>query len=169
MSHLNALLSQMEKSEEASKQRSSRLFIYIFIYLFIYLFIYNSKFHLCFSISFALSPSFLLSFYLIINLVHKFSRSLSAIASLFLFSSTNTYLILTQFTKKSLLSLFSTPLPPTICLIWYLHYFLNLIPTLLFLHHRPQTDPFSTQFIFKFIFIFQFIFIVKFIFKFTFN
>ena len=89
MSHLNALLSQMEKSEEDSKQRSVHLF---YLYFRIDLEVLSLFLILLLFCSFSLYPIiFILSLFK--NLIWDFSRSFSAIVFFFLFSSTNIILI----------------------------------------------------------------------------
>ena len=90
MSHLNALLSQMEKSEEDSKQRSVHLF---YLYFRVDLEVLSLFLILLLFCSFSLYPIiFILSLFK--NLIWDFSRSLSAIVFFFIFSSTNIILII---------------------------------------------------------------------------
>ena len=94
MSHLNALLSQMEKSEEDSKQRSVHLF---YLYFRVDLEVLSLSLILLLFCSFSLYPIiFILSLFK--NLIWDFSRSLSAIVFFFLFSSTNIILIILYLT-----------------------------------------------------------------------
>ena len=94
MSHLNALLSQMEKSEEDSKQRSVHLF---YLYFRVDLEVLSLFLILLLFCSFSLYPIIFI-FSLVKNLIWDFSRSLSAIVFFFLFSSTNIYLIILYLT-----------------------------------------------------------------------
>ena len=115
MSHLNALLSQMERSEEDSKQRSVHLFYLYFRVDFAVLSLSPILLVFCSS---SLYPSIFV-FSLVMNLIWDFSRSLSAIVFFFLFSSTNINLIILYLTLLIWSDLIWAPLISLYTLLLY--------------------------------------------------
>ena len=118
MSHLNALLSQMEKSEEDSKQRSVHLF---YLYFRVDLEVLSLFLILLLFCSFSLYPIIFI-FSLVKNLIWDFSRSLSAIVFFFIFSSTNIYLIILYLTL-----LIRSDLSPSYLVLYFVIIFYQIL------------------------------------------
>ena len=121
MSHLNALLSQMEKSEEDSKRRSVHSFYLYFRVDFEVLSLFLNLLLFC---SFSLYPIIFI-FSLVKNLIWDFSRSLSAIVFFFLFSSTNINLIILHLTSMIWSDLIWSDLSPSYLALYFVIIFIR--------------------------------------------